>query len=263
VHFVDTHCHLNLNSLQGEIELVLQRAYDKGLDHFLIPGTNLETSRQAVELAEKYPSIYAAVGVHPNDANLWDANTLSQLEALAAHPKVLAIGEIGLDFYRDWAAPELQIEILQQQLILATRLNKPIIIHCRQAMQQLWPIVRNWQKSVEKSLIDRSGVFHSFDSDFIIASEIISCGFFIGVSGPVTYKNAQERQKTIGLLPLDRIVLETDAPYLTPHPHRGKTNEPANIPIIAEKIAELKQCSLEQVALLTSKNAENLFRWKV
>ena len=186
---------------------------------------------------------------------------MDELKDMLKHPRVLAVGEIGLDYYRDYTPHDAQVDILQQQLSLAAQENKPVIIHCRQAMNDLWPILKSWQESITSSLKNRPGVFHSFDSDLIIAGEIINHSFFIGVSGPVTYKNAGDHQKTIGSLHLEKLVLETDAPFLSPHPLRGKINEPANIPIIAEKVAQLLNCSVEQVAQTTSANAEKLFEW--
>jgi TatD DNase family protein len=261
VDFVDTHCHLNFGSLQDEVDLVLQRAFNQNVNKILVPGTDLNTSRMAVQLAEKYPNVYAAVGIHPNDGLTWDDQTLNELRKLLQHERVLAVGEIGLDYYRQRTDPRDQISILNQQLSLAAEINKPVIIHCRQAMMDVWPILKSWQGSLNSPLKNRPGVFHSFDSDLIIASEIIGHHFFIGVSGPVTYKNAQERQNTIGSLPLEKLVLETDAPFLSPHPLRGRVNEPANIPLIAQKVADLLNCSVEKVGRITSVNAKTLFEW--
>jgi TatD DNase family protein len=227
----------------------------------MVPGTDLDSSRKAIQLAEKYPLVFAAVGIHPNDGLKWTSQTIDELGNMLNHPKVLAVGEIGLDYYRDHTPPSIQVEILKQQLSLAAQKNKPVIIHCRQAMTDMWPILKLWQESLTSSLKNHPGVFHSFDSDLIIANEIINHSFFIGVSGPITYKNAIDRHETIRSLPLEKLVLETDAPFLSPHPFRGRTNEPANIPIIAEKVAQLLNCSLEQISRETSANAEKLFEW--
>jgi len=261
VDFIDTHSHLYLSSLQDDLENVLQRAGLQGVNRFIVPGIDLKTSRLAVDMAEKYPGIYAAVGVHPNDGLTWDDGTLDELEQLLRHERVVAVGEIGLDYYREHTPHAVQIEILHQQLALAARNEKPVIIHCRQAMDDLWPIIKSWQMSLSSSMKKRPGVFHSFDSDLIIANEIIGHHFYIGVSGPVTYKNAFERQQTIGALPLENLVLETDAPFLTPHPLRGRVNEPANISLIAKKVAELLNLPVEKVAEMTLANAKHLFEW--
>ncbi|MCE1255140.1 MAG: TatD family hydrolase [Anaerolineae bacterium] len=259
--FVDTHCHLDYNSLQADIEAVLQRAFEVGVNKIIVPGTDLASSKMAIKLADTYPFIYAAVGIHPNEAQQWQENALTDLRILANHPKVLAIGEIGLDFYRDFASPELQDLALREQLNLAAEVHKPIILHCREAMPALWPIISDWRQKLGNVLINRPGVFHSFDADLIIAKEIINAGFFIGVGGPITYKNALNRQNLITQLNLEKLVLETDAPFLPPHPYRGKINEPAYIPIIAEKIAQLKKCSIQLIADSTTRNAEFLFQW--
>ena len=259
--FIDTHCHLYLGSLHEDIENVLERACGLNVNYIIVPGIDLPTSRQAVQLAEKYPGIYAAVGIHPNDALTWDGQTRKELQSLLEHKKVVAVGEIGLDYYRDHTPHAVQIDVLNQQLALALEFDKPVIIHCRQAMEDLWPILKLWRLSLSSSLKKCPGVFHSFDSDLIIAKEIIQHQFLIGVSGPVTYKNAIERQKTIGALPLEKLVLETDAPFLSPHPLRGRVNEPANIPLIASKVAELLNQPVEKVAEITLANAKQLFEW--
>jgi TatD DNase family protein len=261
VDFVDTHCHLNYGSLQDEVDLVLQRAFNNRVTRIMVPGTDLVTSRQAIQLAEKFPQVFAAVGIHPNDGLKWTDDSAKELNEMLQHPRVLAVGEIGLDYYRLYAPQAIQVDILRQQLALAAHHNKPVIIHCRLAMEDLWPIMKKWQESLTTSLKNHPGVFHSFDSDLIIASEIIDHSFFIGVSGPVTYKNATDRHKTISSLPLEKLVLETDAPFLSPHPLRGRINEPANIPIIAEKVAQLLNCSVEKVAQITSGNAQKIFEW--
>ena len=259
--FVDTHCHLNIGALQDEVDLVLQRAFNQNVTRIMVPGIDLETSRLAVQLAEKYPGVYAAVGIHPNDATPWNDQTRGELKLLLQHERVLALGEIGLDYYRQHTSHQIQVDVLQQQLSLAAEVNKPVIIHCREAMADLWPILKFWQSSLNSSIKNRPGIFHSFDSDLIIANEIIAHQFLIGVSGPVTYKNAPDRQMVIAALPLEKLVLETDAPFLSPHPLRGRVNEPANIPLIAQKVAKLLGCTVEEVAMQTSANAKILFEW--
>lgn len=213
-------------------------------------------------MAQNHPQIYAAVGFHPNEAASWNDQSLDELERLASHPKVAAIGEIGLDFYRDRTSPEIQKEILEKQLSLAAAIGKPVIIHCREAMQSLWPIIREWLKNLSTPLTKQPGVFHSFAGDFIMGNEIINHGFMLGINGPVTYKNAGVQQVVLSSISLDHIVLETDSPFLSPHPFRGQRNEPANIRVIAEKMAGLHQCSLEHIAEITTCNANQLFNWE-
>lgn len=260
----DTHCHLNFNSFQTDLSETIIRARDAGIEHILIPGTNLTTSKEAVELSEHYDGIYAAVGIHPNDALQWQPTTCNELQVLANHPKVLAIGEIGLDYYRDYAPPDVQRMVFQEQLNLASELNLPVIIHNRQAFSDIILIVQNWcdhLKSSGASIANRPGVFHSFDGSTQDADEITRLDFYIGITGPVTFKNAVERQQVVQKLPLDKVVLETDAPFLTPHPYRGRRNEPAYLSFISEKIAELHQVTTAQIAVITSANANRLFGW--
>lgn len=260
--FTDTHCHLNFDLYQEDLEQVRQRAREQGLTRILIPGTTLETSRQAVQMSELYPEVYAAVGVHPNEAADWDEDTLPELRKLAGHPKVVAVGEIGLDFYRDFAPPDRQKEVLRAQLALAGELGLPASLHCRNAFDDLWPILQDWLAGLAERC-DRPGVFHSFDGSTMTARMVTAANFYIGISGPVTFTKAEDRQAVVREIPLDKMLLETDAPYLTPHPHRGKRNEPAHVMLIAQKIADIRQITLEDVAEQTTSNADRLFRWEV
>ena len=261
---VDTHCHLNLNLFEIDLDEVLERAWEQSLVRIMVPGVDLETSQSAVALSEKYPNLFAAVGIHPNDALSWNAGTWSALHELALHPKVAAIGEIGLDFYRDKAPRLLQLEIFLKQLELAGSLNKPVIIHSRNAMHAIWPILKTWQENLAQSenpLAISPGVLHSFEGDLDIAKEALSHNFFIGVNGVITFHNAAQRQQITANIPLENILLETDAPFLTPHPYRGQRNEPALIIEVAQKLADLFSKSLPDMAEITSHNADRLFAW--
>jgi TatD DNase family protein len=258
----DTHCHLNLNTFQDDLPEVLDRAWACGLERILIPGIDLPTSRLAVDLADQHPRIYAAVGVHPSDALTWDSHSLASLESLARHPKVVAIGEIGLDYYRDHAPRDLQRSVFLQQLELAQSLGKPVSIHNRSTYQDLWEITARWHANLgASSLAAAPGVFHSFDGTLDEARSVAEKGFFLGISGPVTFTNARLRQELVRDLDLARLLVETDAPYLTPHPHRGKRNEPAFTHFIVKKIADLHQIEYDKVARVTSTNAARLFDW--
>jgi TatD DNase family protein len=262
----DTHCHLNLKTaFQEDFEAVLARAWEAGLDRILVPGIDVESSKLAIQLAESDERIYAAVGVHPNDALTWDTTTLDELAQLADHPRVVAIGEIGLDYYRDHAPSDLQIEILQRQLDLATKAQLPVILHNRNAIRDLWPIMQAWHADLIRSdnpLKDRPGVFHAFAEDWDTASRLHEASFSLGIGGPVTFRNAPDRQEVVSELPLSSILLETDAPFLAPHPHRGRRNEPAYVAMVAEKVAMLKQLPLSQVIAITADNANRLFQWR-
>lgn len=260
----DTHCHLYLSHFQQDLPEVLQRAWEHGLVRILAPGIDLETSRQAVALAEGHPNLFAAVGVHPNNALSWSADSLAELRDLAQHPKVVAMGEIGLDYYRERSPRSLQQDIFRRQLELAAGLQLPVIIHSRQAIEDLWATLLAWQEDLQRAglaLAGRPGVLHSYESTLEIAREAVDRHFLIGVSGPVTFRNAPERQRVIQNLPVESLLLETDAPYLAPHPHRGQRNEPAYVALIAEKVAELHQLPVSSIGTLTTRNADQLFAW--
>lgn len=261
--YVDSHCHLNFNSFENDLPAVLERARSVDVKVILIPATDLATCHSAIKLCEESgPGLFAAVGMHPNDTSGWDSGTIAELRQLARSTVVKAVGEIGLDYYRDKTEPARQKAIFSSQLELAAELNLPVIVHNRSAADDLWPILREWAGGFRgnspggKSFF---GVLHSFDGSLDLAMEAFESGFLLGISGPVTYPNAKERRETIRQIPLDAMLLETDAPFLTPQPHRGKRNEPAYIPIIAEEVAKIKQISPADVQLTTTSNAMQLF----
>lgn len=266
----DTHCHLDLDRFAADRDQVLARAQAAGLIRILVPALDETSSEAAVKLAQSSPMLYAAVGVHPTEARGWGPETLQNLRQKARAPKVVAIGEIGLDYYWDAAPPALQKEILRQQLELAAELNLPVILHLREkgdapegpCTEDLLRLVSTWVNELRASghpLALRPGVFHAFAGTLAIAQIVLSLGFYIGVGGPVTYR--AERAAVIAALPLERLLLETDAPFLAPYPFRGKRNEPAHIWHIADKIAQIHLCSQEEVAAITTRNAAHLFAW--
>jgi TatD DNase family protein len=268
----DTHCHLDFETFDTDRQEVLERAWKAGLSRILIPGIDLRSSARVVKLAELHPQLFAAIGVHPSDALTWDGQTISALKELSISQKVAAIGEIGLDYYWDRAPHEHQKKILDEQLALAEELQLPIVIHLREkedkaggeCSDNLIKILERWTKQLKSSenpIAERPGVLHSFSSSYEVALNAIDLGFFIGVTGPVTYKNAVEKQSLIGRIPLEKILIETDAPYLSPVPKRGKRNEPAYVAFIADKIAEIHSSTREQVAEVTTSNAARLFGW--
>ena len=258
----DTHCHLYFNLFDNDLPEVIQRAIDQGIERILLPGIDLESSRKAVQLSEQYPMIFAAVGVHPNDASDWTLGLLDEIHMLANHPKVVAIGEIGLDYYRDYTSRELQQRAFQDQLEMAKAMNKPVILHSRQSISTLLPLVCDWQKQlIDEHLSQYPGVFHAFEGNLEEAIVAHEHQFCIGIGGPVTYKNALERQILATKLPLTHILLETDAPFLSPQPFRGQRNEPARIFEIAEKIAALREVTINEIAVATSRNADQLLGW--
>jgi len=261
----DTHCHLNLNTFQDDLTDVIVRAREAGVTRILVPGIDLPTSRLAVELAGSYPEVYAAVGVHPTDADQWTETTFAQLSELAAHPKVLAIGEIGLDYYHDRTTHAQQKMVLLEQLRLASELRLPVVLHNRDSFDDLWKIIRNWLEEGRNGLggiNERPGVFHSFEGSLDQAKTVAQHGFCLGISGPVTYKNAQERRSLATGLPLEQLLLETDAPFLAPQRYRGKRNEPAYTMEIAKRIAELRGLAIEEITGALADNAARLFAWE-
>lgn len=259
---IDTHCHLNFPDFQPDLQTVLDRASQADVTRIIVPGSDLPSSRKAVDLARIYPVLQAAVGIHPHDAKTWNDEAAVILADLAAEDHVVAIGEIGLDFYRNLSAPDAQIAAFKGQLALAARLGLPVIIHNRDASDQTLSILEDWlAREGERAYTNRTvfGIFHSFSGDEDLARRVLGLGFLIGISGPVTYTNRPAFQEVVAGLPLDKIVLETDAPYLTPHPHRGKRNEPAYVAIVAEKVASLKDITVKTVMEQTSKNVELIF----
>jgi TatD DNase family protein len=259
---IDTHCHLDFDAFDQDRDEVLIRAHQSGVKTIINPGVDIDTSRAAVHNAESHSGVFAAIGIHPNESAAWDESSMAQLGDLAERPNVVAIGEIGLDYYHEQVDHDTQKKVLRYQLELAANLKKPVIIHNRKSSDDLFSILQNWCADLRDSnstLAKRPGVLHSFEGGSPTAEEFIKLGFFIGVGGPVTYKNARERQALVSNLPLERILLETDAPFLAPHPYRGKRNEPSYVRIIAEKIASVKAVTLEQLASATTENAAYLF----
>ncbi|HPH97251.1 MAG TPA: TatD family hydrolase [Anaerolineaceae bacterium] len=259
----DTHCHLDFDVFQSDFKDVVQRCKAAGLHHIIDPGIDIKSCRAAIRLAEAHPGfLFAAVGIHPNDAQGWNENTLPALREMAAHPRVVAIGEIGLDYYRDRVARPVQHARLREQLTLAAEAGKPVILHSRDANGDIYPILKNWCADLKKTgspLAERPGVMHSFDGAYVEAARFTALGFKIGIGGPVTYANAKERQALAAALPLKDLLLETDAPFLTPVPRRGQRNEPAYVQYVAQKIAELKHTAIEAVAEAAFQNSIRLF----
>ncbi len=270
----DTHCHLDFRKFDEDRGTVIERAIAAGVRRILGPGLDLESSLSAIRLAESFPSLFAAVGFHPTDLEKFSERAFEEVKALATHPKVLAIGEIGIDYY--WVKEEekraFQRGILKKQLTFAQSVNKPVIIHMReeqdawfgQASIDLLEILSEWHGTLRAEnhpLEKKPGVLHSYNGNFETAQKALDLNFYIGVTGPVTYKNAEEKRQIIRQLSLERILIETDAPFLTPVPYRGKRNEPAFVAYIADKIAEIHKTTREQVATITAANAERLFGW--
>ncbi len=261
MRFVDTHCHLNFDVFTANIDQVLQRAQEAGVIRIVVPGIDVDTSRKAVELASKYECIYASIGIHPNEADKFEESELKVFEDLITEAKVVAVGEIGLDYYHHPETGPRQNGLLDAMLLLASLNNKPVLLHSRNALIPLISKIKNWVES-QKSVDNRCfGVFHGFEGSASQARQIQAMNMVIGVGGPVTFKNAIDKHIMVQEVGIENIVLETDSPLLSPHPFRGQTNEPFRIPLIADKISSLLQIPVEQVSKSTKPNAQSLFRW--
>jgi len=253
---IDSHCHLTFDAFDRDRDDVLARAAEAGIGAIINPATNLADSRQIVAAAEKTPNLYAAVGFHPNDAGDCDQAALDELRKLAGHPKVVAIGEIGLDYYWDKFPRPLQQQVFEQQLALAKEVNKPVIIHQRESAEDTMEVLRRWGVSQKHPGL----VLHSFSGNMAMAQEAVDLGFYIGISGPVTFKNARNLPDIVAALPPERLLVETDAPFLSPHPFRGKRNEPARVKLIAQRIADLQAQPFDEMSRQLTENTVSLFR---
>lgn len=255
---IDTHTHLDDARYEGELDSVLARARAAGVESFITIGCDLATSRAAVELADRYPFVYAAVGVHPHEVKRIEDDWYDALRRLTQHPKVVAYGEIGLDYHYNYSPPTLQRERFREQVWLARDLRLPIVIHTREAHQDTIAILK------EEKAADAGGVFHCFSGDARLAKEGLDLGFFLSFSGILTFQNATTLRDIAKTVPMDRLLVETDCPYLTPAPHRGKRNEPAYVTFVAEQLTKLTGTAgplgLDEIGRITSHNARRLFK---
>ncbi|PIQ27058.1 hydrolase TatD [bacterium (Candidatus Blackallbacteria) CG17_big_fil_post_rev_8_21_14_2_50_48_46] len=259
---IDTHTHLNLSDYQADQNEVIQKALDEGLIRMLLPGVTLESCLSAIELSRQYPAlIYCGLGIHPQDVAGWDDAVEARFLEMAKAPEVVAIGETGLDYYWDSSPPELQHSVLRRHIHLARELQLPLILHVRDkadsqaAYQDLLRILK------QENAQEIGGVMHCFSGDLAFAQASIDLNFYLAFGGVLTFRNAQNLQAVAAQIDLQHIVLETDSPWLAPVPYRGKRNEPAYIRHVAEKLAEIKQCSLEEISQITTENARHLFQF--
>lgn len=248
---VDSHAHLDFPEFDADREGVITRARAVGLVTILNVGTDLDSSRASIALAEQHDFIYATVGVHPHDAKTLTPEVLEELRRLAAHPKVVAVGEIGLDYYRDLSPRLVQRRAFADQLALAAELGLPVVIHCRDAWPDTLAILRDWSGT---------GVLHSYSGGPEHLEEVLAMGFSVGLSGPVTYARAPRLQAVAAAVPIDRLLVETDCPYLTPEPYRGRRNEPAYVWYVAGAVARARRMTAEEVARAATENTARLFR---
>ena len=249
----DTHAHLNADQYNEDLTEVIERALAEGVSRIVVVGFDRPTIEKAMELAEQYEFIYASVGWHPVDAIDMKDEDLLWIEELASHPKVVALGEMGLDYYWDKSPKDIQQQVFRKQIQLAKKVKLPIIIHNRDATADIVEILK------EEGASEVGGIMHCFSGSPETARECIAMNFYISLGGPVTFKNARKPKEVAEAIPLDKLLIETDCPYLAPHPYRGKRNEPSYVKLVAEQIAEIKQISLEDVAKATTENAKKIF----
>ncbi|KKK36680.1 hydrolase TatD [Mesobacillus campisalis] len=249
----DTHVHLNADQYSEDVQEVIDRAQSEGVSKMVVVGFDRPTIEKALQLCESYDFLYASVGWHPVDAIDMTPGDLVWLRELSSHPKVVALGEMGLDYYWDKSPKDVQKEVFRKQIRLAKEVNLPIIIHNREATADIVQILK------EEDAREVGGIMHCYSGSVEIAMECIDMNFYISLGGPVTFKNAKKPKEVAEAVPLDRLLIETDAPYLTPHPFRGKRNEPAYVKLVAQQIAELRGMSYEELAETTTKNAKKIF----
>lgn len=250
---IDSHAHLDDRRFDRDRDRLIKSLKEFGVELVINPGADLSSSIKAVSLAEEYDNIYAAVGVHPHSAKEMDESTIGLLKSFTNREKVIAIGEIGLDYYYDNSPRDVQRKRFIEQLNLAKEVNLPVIIHSREANKDTFDILKEAQDGSLR------GVMHCFSGSVEMAMEYIKLGFYISLAGPVTFKNARVPKEVAKAVPLDKLMIETDAPYLTPEPYRGKRNEPIYVRYVAGTIAELKGLTFEEVAKQTAENTKRLF----
>jgi len=269
---IDTHCHLDLHQFDADREAVIERAAAAGVRVIINPAIDLASCERVLALADRYPGVYAALGVHPNDCGDFTADTVKTLRELAQHPKVVAIGEIGLDYYWERVAHDQQQQALRSQLALAAELGLPVILHTRNAQGSaspdapsctadlLWEI-EQWVRQIptQPRASGIVGVWHAFSGTLDDAQRAYETGLVLGLGGPVTFQNARRLHALVPQLRPDRLVLETDAPYLAPHPHRGQRNEPAYVPLIVRSLARLFETTIDKVVQVTEATTRQCF----
>ncbi len=248
---IDTHCHIDFRDFNHDREEVIVQAVEYGVDRLINIGVDIQSCRRSFHLANSYENVYCTVGIHPHDARTLTEKFLVEMEEMAQHPKVVGIGEIGLDYYRDLSPREVQREAFVQQMELASELNMPVVIHVREAMAEAIKIVERYTGRVK-------GVFHCFPGTIEEARLLWTLGFYISVGGVITYKNSAMSRVAQQADP-DSILIETDCPFLAPVPHRGKRNVPAYVKLVCARLAELWDVSFDEAERLTTRNAEKLF----
>jgi TatD DNase family protein len=260
MRLVDTHCHLNFDRYDEDRDAVIHRAHEAGVAGIVIPAEDMQSTESALRLAADHDGIYASVGVHPNSTLDFNEHDLGSLRELATRHGVVAIGEIGLDYYWDKVPAQQQKLAFQAQLELAGDLELPVIIHNRDASEDVISMLEAWvSEGLPRAIQSRPGVLHSFSAPQEIADRALDIGFYIGLTGPLTFKKADELRTIARRIPNDKLLVETDGPFLTPEPYRGKRNEPAYVAYVVDRLAGLKGLSTEKMAEITTQNAETFF----
>lgn len=256
---IDTHCHFNFEAFDADRDLLWQTAHTHGVTRLINPAIDLESGAQALQLATRYDGVYVAVGLHPNETADYAPSMVTDIAQQAACAACVAIGEIGLDYHWDKSPKAQQWRAFEDQLSLAAQRKLPVIVHNREATADVLSILSAWCATLPDAQRERAGVLHSFSGAPEDAERALALGFYLGFSGPITYKKADVLRQVAALTPLSRLLVETDAPYLTPHPHRGERNTPAHVRFVAQRLAELHNIPFEKLAAVTTQNAERLF----
>lgn len=251
--FIDTHAHLFFENFKEDVDEVIKRAKDNGVDFIVVPATDIKTAKEAITLAEKYEQIYATVGIHPHDTKEWNESLLFEIEELAKHPKVVAIGEIGLDYYYDFSPQDQQIKAFKSQLDLATKLQLPVVIHNRDSDGDMMDIIQSYCGTGLKAQ------FHCYNGSLSDALEFMKMNHFISFTGNITFKKSDGLREILSHIDLNHLMLETDSPFMTPVPFRGKRNEPSYVSYVAQQVADVHKISMEEVGRITSLNAFRFF----
>ena len=250
--FIDSHAHLEMKAFDRDRDKVIARAKEAGVDYIVTVGTTLNDCKKAISIANRYESVYAVIGIHPHEVKNIDDLTYESLKDLANADKVVAYGEIGLDFFRNLSPRDVQIKRFGEQLELAGEIGLPVVIHDREAHRETLNILKEWKGN-------RRGIIHCFSGDYEMAKKCLDMGFYISIPGTITFQKSEKLQEVVKNVPIDSMLLETDSPYLAPHPRRGRRNEPANVIFTARRVAEIKGLPLEEVGKITSQNTKNIF----
>lgn len=251
--FVDSHCHLEMEDFEQDRDTVIKKSLEEGLDYILTVGTEERYFDKVLQIIEKYDNIYGAIGIHPHNSAYYNDSTEKNVRRYAKHKKIVAYGEIGLDFFKNYSPKDRQIDAFKKQLILAKSLDLPVVIHSRHAKEETLEILQEIHQG------NTPGVIHCYSYDYYTAKKLLDMGFYISIPGTITYKNAQKAEEVVKNVPIDRLLAETDAPFLTPVPHRGKRNEPRFVKYTFETIARIRKADIEEIASNIRNNFTKLF----